>query len=203
MNTASVRGMCTRFCAATRSRPSASKPSMYSSAMKYWPRTVAELEHLHDLRVRELRGQLRLVDEHRDEVRVRRQVRQDPLDDQDLLEAVRRGDLRAKHLGHAAHGQSFEKRVAAKGRGRLRLPLRRHDLFARDYTILIGAPGAGCSVAIAVCPAPCGAAGARPSRPRARGSGKRRGARGPGSPRSPPRRPASAFLVRSTAAPAS
>ena len=44
----------------------------------------------------------------------------------DLLEAVRRADLGAKHLGHAAHGQSFEKRVAAKGQGRLRLPLRRH-----------------------------------------------------------------------------
>ena len=39
MNTASERGMCTRFWAATRSRPSASKPSMYSSAVKNWPRT--------------------------------------------------------------------------------------------------------------------------------------------------------------------
>ena len=79
---------------------------------------LAEVEHLDDLRVGQLRGQLRLVDEHRDEVRVGRQVRQDPLDDQDLLEAVRRADLGAKHLGHAADGQPFEQRVAAKGRGR-------------------------------------------------------------------------------------
>ena len=43
---------------------------------------LAEVDDLDDLRVDELRGQLRLVDEHRDEVLVRRQVRQDPLDDQ-------------------------------------------------------------------------------------------------------------------------
>ena len=46
---------------------------------------LAELENLHDLRVGELGGQLRLVDEHRDEARVGREVRQDPLDDDDLL----------------------------------------------------------------------------------------------------------------------
>ena len=39
MNTASARGTRTRFCAAVRSRPSASKPSTNSSAMKYWPST--------------------------------------------------------------------------------------------------------------------------------------------------------------------
>ena len=75
---------------------------------------LAEVEDLHDLRVGQLRGQLGLVDEHRDEARVGRQVRQDPLDDQDLLEAVRRGDLRAEDLSHAAHRQPFEQRVAAE-----------------------------------------------------------------------------------------
>jgi hypothetical protein len=61
-----------------------------------------------------------------DEVRIRGQVRQDAFDDEDLLEAVRRRDLGAKHLGHAAHREAFEQRVTAKGRGRRSAALRRH-----------------------------------------------------------------------------
>jgi hypothetical protein len=42
--------------------------------------------------VDKLRRQLRLVDEHRDEGLVRRQVGQDALDDEQLLEAVGRDE---------------------------------------------------------------------------------------------------------------
>jgi hypothetical protein len=81
------------------------------------PAHVAEVEDLDDLRVRELRRQLRLVDEHRDERRVGREVREDPLDDEDLLEPVRGANLRAEDLGHASDGEALEERVAAELRG--------------------------------------------------------------------------------------
>ena len=173
---------------------------MYSSAMKYWPAHLAEVEDLDDLRVGELRGQLGLVDEHRDEGRVRGQVRQDPLDDQDLLEAVRRGDLGAEHLGHAADRQPLEQRVAAEDRGRVSAcpsvayECRRHRSVDRASEPL--SPDAPAPAA-----APCAAAAARPSRPPAPACDTRRGARGPGSPRSRPPRRASACPPRSSAAP--
>ncbi len=78
---------------------------------------LAEIEDLHDLRMRQLRRQLGLVDEHRHEGLVRSEVGQDPLDDDDLLEAVRRDDLRAEDLGHATDGQPLQQRVAAELRG--------------------------------------------------------------------------------------
>ena len=88
---------------------------------------VAEVEDLDDLRVRQLRRQLGLVDEHRDERRVGGQVRKDPLDDDDLLEAVRRDDLRAEDLGHSADGQPLDQRVAAELRGKGDWSLGRHS----------------------------------------------------------------------------
>ena len=204
MKTASGRGMCTRFCAATRSRPSAVEAVDVLERREVLAAHLAEVEDLDDLRVRQLRGQLRLVDEHRDEVRVRRQVRKDPLDDQDLLEAVRRGDLRAEHLGHAAHGQPFEQRVAAKGRGRLAAAASVATICRpASYAMTRSARPARAAAAIAACPAPCAAGAARPSRRPARGCGRRRGARAPGSLRSRRRRPASACPARSSAAPAS
>ena len=48
---------------------------------------LAEVEDLHHVRVVELRGQLRLAEEHLHERRVLGQVRQDALDHQRLLEA--------------------------------------------------------------------------------------------------------------------
>jgi len=87
---------------------------------------LTEVEDLNDLRVGQLRGQLGLVDEHRDEAGVGRQVRQDPLHDQDLLEAMRGRDLRAEDLGHSAHRQPFEQRVAAERHRPGRRSLCRH-----------------------------------------------------------------------------
>ena len=68
----------------------------------------AELEHLHDVAVIELRGDPRLVDEHLDERLVGREVRQDLLDRDQLLEAVLADQLRLEQLGHAADREAIE-----------------------------------------------------------------------------------------------
>jgi hypothetical protein len=62
---------------------------------------AAELEDLADVRVRELPDDLRLVDEHLDEVAVLAHRRQDPLDRDDLLEALDAVALGLEDLGHA------------------------------------------------------------------------------------------------------
>ena len=91
---------------------------------------LAEVRDLDDLRVDELRGQLGLVDEHRDEGLVRRQVRQDALDDEQLLEAVGREDLRVEDLGHPASREALNQRVAPELRGKTcLLSLDRHQIL--------------------------------------------------------------------------
>ena len=62
----------------------------------------------------EARRELRLLDEHLDEGRVLRQVRQDALDDEDPLEA--RGPLDAPlvDLGHPPTADALEERVLAE-----------------------------------------------------------------------------------------
>ena len=62
----------------------------------------AELVDVHDVRVRELRGELGLAEEHLDEVGRVREVRQDPLDRDPPVEALEAALLREEHLGHAA-----------------------------------------------------------------------------------------------------
>ena len=59
--------------------------------------------------------ELRLVDEHADELFVLRDVRQDALDRDEPLEALDAERLRAKHLGHAADVDSLEQEVLAEG----------------------------------------------------------------------------------------
>src|SRR4029079_2449864 len=68
---------------------------------------AAELEDLADVRVRELPGDLRLVDEHLDEVAVLAHRRQDPLDRDDLLEPLDAVALRLEELGHAAAAEAL------------------------------------------------------------------------------------------------
>jgi hypothetical protein len=87
---------------------------------------LPEVQDLHDLRVRQLGGQLRLVDEHGDEARVGGQVRQDSFDDQRLFEPMRRVDLGAEHLRHSADGQLFEQRVAPERHRLGRCQVARH-----------------------------------------------------------------------------
>jgi hypothetical protein len=74
----------------------------------------AQLVGLRDLRMRQPRRQLGLVDEHRRVDRLAGQVRQQALDHHLALEAVlaRRG--RAEQLGHAADGDALDQRVATE-----------------------------------------------------------------------------------------
>ena len=65
-------------------------------------RRLAEVEDLDDVRMREAHRELRLVDEHVDEVLAPRELGQDPLDDEDLLEALDAVALGLEDLGHAA-----------------------------------------------------------------------------------------------------
>ena len=90
---------------------------------------LAEVRDLHDLGVDELGGQLGLVDEHRHEGLVGRQVGQDALDDQQLLEAVGRENLRLEDLRHSSRRQALHQGVAAKLRGKTcLLSLDRHQI---------------------------------------------------------------------------
>ena len=74
---------------------------------------LAEVEHLHDVRVRERDRDLRLVDEHLDEARVLAELGQDALDDEDLLEALDAVRLGLEDLGHAAASELLEQLVLA------------------------------------------------------------------------------------------
>src|SRR5436309_3221789 len=62
-------------------------------------------------------GSPRLVEEHVDELLVAREVRQDALQADQLLEARRAGLLGEVHLGHAAGGDELDELVLAD-RGR-------------------------------------------------------------------------------------
>jgi hypothetical protein len=89
---------------------------------------LTEVDHLHDLGVQQLGGQLGLVDEHRDEGLVRRQVGQDPLYDQLLFEAVRGQNLRLEDLRHSTGRQPLRERVPPERRGKRVLSLCGHRL---------------------------------------------------------------------------
>ena len=87
---------------------------MYSIEMKYSPSTAPELEDLDDVRVREARRELRLLDEHLDEGRVVRQVRQDALDDERALEPLRTLHTSLVDVSHTAAPDALEQRVFAE-----------------------------------------------------------------------------------------
>jgi len=64
--------------------------------------------------VRQAHRELRLVDEHLDEVLAPGQLRQDALDDEDLLEAFDAVALGLEDLGHPALPEAFEQAIAAE-----------------------------------------------------------------------------------------
>ena len=80
----------------------------------------SEVVDVDDVRMIQLRSELRLVREHRDEFVVVRDVRQDLLDRDDLLEALDPGAAGAKDLGHSAARDLLEKLVLAEAIGTLR-----------------------------------------------------------------------------------
>jgi hypothetical protein len=78
---------------------------------------VADLVEVEDLRqvgVVHRRRQARLVEEHRDEIRVVRQRRQDALDDEQLLEAGQPALLGEEDLRHPADGDLAQEQVLAE-----------------------------------------------------------------------------------------
>jgi len=80
---------------------------------------LTEVEDLGDVRVAQLTGDLRLVDEHGDEVAVVGDLRQQHLDRDHALEPGGALRLGAEHLRHAAVADPLEQRVLAE-RDRLR-----------------------------------------------------------------------------------
>ncbi len=83
---------------------------------------LTEVEDLRDVRVLKLHGDLRLVDEHRDELFVLGDVRQDALDGQQALEALHPECLRLEDLGHASDVDPFQEVVLPEGDGLLQGP---------------------------------------------------------------------------------
>jgi hypothetical protein len=72
---------------------------------------LTELEDLRDVRVRELHRELRLVDEHRDELLVLRDGGQDALDRDETLEARLSEGLRLEDLRHPPDGDPLQQVV--------------------------------------------------------------------------------------------
>ena len=72
---------------------------------------LAEFHHLHDVGVRELHGDARLVHEHRDELGVLAHGGQDLLDGEQTLEALDAEGLGDEDLGHSADGDPLEEQV--------------------------------------------------------------------------------------------
>jgi len=75
---------------------------------------LAELDHLHDVRVRQLRGDARLVDEHLDELGVLAHGGEDPLDGEQALEPSGAEGLGRIDLGHPAHGDALQQQILAE-----------------------------------------------------------------------------------------
>jgi hypothetical protein len=73
----------------------------------------AEIEHLGDVRVRQRRADPRLLEEHPHEALVLPEVRQDPLQRDELAELPRPGGEREEDLGHPTDRQALHDRVAA------------------------------------------------------------------------------------------
>ena len=85
---------------------------------------LAELVDLHDVGVREARRDLRLVDEHVDELRILVVRAEDLLDDDGALEAGGAFAARTIHVRHASAAEAGSERVLTEAMRRKR---RRHE----------------------------------------------------------------------------
>ena len=85
------------------------------------PARDAEVQHLRDVAVLEAHRDVRLVEQHVAELRIGRILREDPLEDDVLLEALGAVLDGEENLGHAAVGELSEDRVAAVRRHSRRL----------------------------------------------------------------------------------
>ena len=77
----------------------------------------AEIEDLGDVCVLQLHRNLRLVDEHRDELFILGDVGKDALERDDPLKALHAHDLGLEHLGHAPNVDAFKEVVFSKRSG--------------------------------------------------------------------------------------
>ena len=110
---------------------------------------LPEVEDLGDVRVLQLHGDLRLVDEHRDELFVLRDVRQDALDRQQALEALDAEGLGLEHLGHTSHVDPLEEVVLPEGDGLLQDAHNTGDFSVLQLHFrLVCAPSAGYPMAL-------------------------------------------------------
>ena len=73
-----------------------------------------QIVDLHDVAVGERRMDARLGQQHRDEPLVLREVGEDSLDGDELLESFRAHDTAVVDLGHAAHGDQLEQLILAE-----------------------------------------------------------------------------------------
>ena len=73
-----------------------------------------QVVNLDDVAMGERRVDARLGQQHLDEPLVLREVREDPLDGDELFESFRGDDAAFEYLGHAAHGDQLEELVLAK-----------------------------------------------------------------------------------------
>ena len=102
---------------------------------------VADVEHLHDVRVLEGERQPRLVQEHRDELLVLGEGRQDALDGDVLLEPAHRFRDAAEHLCHASGRDSLGDAISTIGH-RSPVPAGRYNesaeaaMIARRYVLV-------------------------------------------------------------------
>ncbi len=78
-------------------------------------RVPTEVERLHHVGTRDVRGEPRFIEEHGDEIFVLGERRQHPLDRDELLEARFAGRARRIHLGHASRRDAEEHFVASHG----------------------------------------------------------------------------------------
>ena len=101
-----------------------------------------EIVDLDDVAVRERRVDARLGQQHLDEALVLREVGEDALDRDELLEAFGRDDTAFEDLGHAAHGDLLEELVLAElHEGRL-TSVNRNDVPGLRVAVFSGAAGA-------------------------------------------------------------
>ncbi len=80
---------------------------------------LTEVEDLGDVRVLQLHGDLRLVDEHRDELFVLSDVREDAFDRQEALEALHAKRLGLEDFGHTSDVDPLEEVVLSERDGLL------------------------------------------------------------------------------------
>ena len=102
---------------AARSKPASVSPRTYSMTRKSSLSRRHDVENRDDVRVLDARREPRLVEEHRRELRIAREVRMKPLDRDGLAEPARARLPREINGGHSAGRELGVERVAPELKG--------------------------------------------------------------------------------------